>query len=124
MADLQKENSQEKQKVETVSNLDNKRQYLLDELEQLMDKTNGNYGPFLMKELQRRLEVVVQNFNDELKVLIKSSFENWEIKDSQIRKLMAGKLQDQQRQPKKAKPKDPTTPDFIKDVEFGPTRRK
>ena len=124
MADLQKKNSQEKQKVETVSNLDNKRQYLLDELAQLMDKTNGDYGPFLMKELQRRMEVVVQNFNDELKVLIKNSFENWEIKDSQIRELMAGKLQDQQRQPKKTKPKEPTTPDFIKDVEFGPTRRK
>ena len=109
MAYLQKKNSQEKQKAETVSNLDNKRQYLLDELAQLMDETNGNYGPFLMKELQRRLEVVVQNFNDELKVLIKSSFENWKIKDSQIRDLMVGKLQDQQRQPKKVKPKDPST---------------
>ena len=124
MADLQKKNSQEKQKVETVSNLDNKRQYLLDELAQLMDKASGDYGPFLMKELQRRLEFVVQNFNEELKALIQNSFEDWKIKDSQLRDLIAGNLKVPKSPAKKEKPVDITSPDFIKDVKFGPIRRK
>jgi len=121
---MQKENGQEKKEVDTVSVLDEKRQYLMDELSELMDKSSGDYGPFLMEELQRRMEFVVQNFNEELKSLIKSSFEEWKIKDSQLRDLMAGDMTVLKYQPIKEKAEDSTTPDFIKDVEFGPIRRK
>ena len=92
MADLKKENGQENKGMETVSVLDEKRQYLLDELSELMEQASEDYSPFLMKELQRRLEFVVQNFNEELKALIQSSFEDWKIKDSQLRDLIAGNL--------------------------------
>ena len=124
MADSQIENGQEKEGVETLSILDEKRQYLLDELSALMKEAGGVYGPFFMNELQRRLELVVQNFNEELKFLINNSFEKWKIKDSQMRDLMAGNLQFQKRQPLKEKYDESSTPDFIKDVAFGPIRRK
>ena len=124
MADLKKENGQGNKGVETVSVLDEKRQYILDELSVLMQEAGGVYGPFFMKELQRRLELVVQNFNEELKALIKNSFEKWKIKDSQMRDLLSRNLQFQKSQPLKEKPKGSSTPDFIKDVEFGPMRRK
>ena len=124
MADLKKENGQENQGGGAVSVLDEKCQYILDELSELMDQTSGDYGPFLMKELQRRLEFVVQNFNEELKALIQSSFENWKIKDSQLRDLIAGNLSVPKSPVKKEKPEDITSPDFIKDVKFGPIRRK
>ena len=110
-----------------MSVLDEKRQYLLDELSELMDQTSGDYGPVLMEELQRRLEFVVQNFNEELKAMIKSSFEDWKIKDSQLRDLIAGNidnLQTPKSQPSKAQPEDSSKPHFIKDVEFGSRRRK
>ena len=123
MADLKKENGQENKGAETVSVLDEKRQYLLDELSELMEQASGDYGPFLMKELQRRLEFVVQNFNEELKALIQSYFEDWKIKDSQLRDLIAGNLPVQKSQAKKEKPEDILSPDFIKDVKFGPIRR-
>ena len=124
MAALKKENGQENKGVETVSVLDEKRQYLLDELSELMEQASGDYGPFLMKELQQRLEFVVQNFNEELKTLIQSSFEDWKIKDSQLRDLIASNLKVPKSPAKKEKSEDITSPDFIKDVKFGPIRRK
>ena len=127
MADLKKENGQENKGVETVSALDEKRQYLLDELSELMEQASGDYGPFLMKELQRRLEFVVQNFNEELKALIQSSFEDWKIIDSQLRDLISsniGNLQTPKSQLKKETAEDTSTPSFIKNMEFGPIRRK
>ena len=124
MEDLKKENGQENKGVKTVSALDKKRQYLLDELSELMEQASGDYGPFLMKELQRRLEFVVQNFNEELKTLIQSSFEDWKIKDSQLRDLIADNLKVPKSLAKKDKSEDITSPDFIKDVKFGPIRCK
>ena len=127
MADSQKENGQEKGGVETVSEIDEKRKFLLDELSELMEQTSGDYGPLIMEELQQRLEFVIQNFNDELKKLIKSSFETWKIKDSQLRDLMENNidnLQVSKSQEVKENPVDSSIPDFIKDVEFGPIRRK
>ena len=124
MADLKKENGQENKEVKTVSALSEKRQYLLDELSELMEQESGDYGPFLMKELQRRLEFVVQNFNEELKALIQSSFEDWKIKDSQLRDLITSNLLVPKSPVKKEKPEDISSPDFIKDVKFGPIRRK
>ena len=124
MADPGAENGQEKEGVETLSVLNEKRQYLLNELSVLMQEAGGVYGPFFMKELQRRLELVVQNFNEELKALIKNSFEKWKIKDSQMRDLLSGNLQFQKSQPLKDKSEESSTPDFIKDVEFGPLHRK
>ena len=127
MADPKNKNVQKKEGKETISVLDKKRHYLLDELSELMDQASGNYGPFLMEELQQRLASVVKNFNEELKDLIKCSFKEWENKDSQIRDLMAtniDNIQIQTNQPEKEKAEDSSTPDFIKDVEFGPIRRK
>ena len=124
MANPKNENGQENKGVETVSVLDEKRQYLLDELSELMEQASGDNGPLLMKELQRRLEFVVQNFNEELKALIQSSFKDWKIKDSQLRDLIAGNLKVPKSPAKKEKPEDITSPNFIKDVKFGPIRRK
>ena len=124
MADLKKENGPGNKGVETVSVLDEKRQYLLDKLSEIMEQTSGDYGPFLMKELRRRMEFVVQNFKEELKALIKCSFEDWEIKDSQLRDLIAGNLPVPKSPTKKEKPEEISSPDFIKDVKFGPIRRK
>ena len=126
MANLQKDNGQEKERVKPVSVLDKKRQYILGELSEIMDQTRVNYNPFLMDELQRRLEIVVQNFNEELKFLIKGSFENWKIKDSQLRDLMNNLDSEQIPKPpmKKEKSADISTPNFIKAVKFGPIRHK
>lgn len=124
MAQKEKENGEGKEVVKTLSNLDEKRQYFLDELSELIEKAGGGYGPFLMEELQDRLEFVIQNFNDEVKTLIKSSFEKWKIKDSHIRDLITGNVQVPSIQQETEKSEDSSTPDFIKEIEFGPIRPK
>ena len=124
MADFQKEIGQDKEEVESLSELNKKSKYLLDELSELIDNSGGDYGLFLMEELQRRLEFVIQNFNEEVMALIKISFEKWKIKDSQIRDLIAGNIQISPSQLVIENPDDSATPDFIKDVEFGPVRTK
>ena len=121
MADLQKKNGQKKG-VESLSVLDKKRQDLLGGLSELMEQTGGVYGPFLMEQLQRRLEFVVQNFNEEVQALFSESFERWQIKDTQIRDLIDGSMQIPQSQSAKRKTKDLSTPEFIKGVKFGPIR--
>ena len=124
MAEEKIENEQEVVKEEVLSVLDEKRKELLEEVGNLMEKMGEDLGPVFQEELQRRLEFVVQNFNKELQALIQSSFEDWKIKDSQLRDLIAGNLKVPKSPAKKEKPVDITSPDFIKDMKFGPIRRK
>ena len=124
MVDLKKENDRERDEVKTSSKLDEKHQFIFDELSEFLDKTGGDYGPFLMKELQQRLEFVVKHFNEELKFLIEESFEKWKIKDSNLRDLMEDNKRIDTDQKLKENPQDSSTPDFIKGVKFGPIRTK
>ena len=124
MPDEQKENGQEAPQKETLSALDVKRKELLDEVNELMEQMGENFGPVFQEELQRRLEFVVQNFNEEVRVLISDSFQKWQVKDTQLRDLMDGSIQVPQPQPVKRKTKDSSTPEFIKDLKLGPVRPK
>ena len=113
----------EKEKT-SHSFLDNKRQKLLDELSELMDKAGGEYGPFFMEKLHARLDLVVKNFNEELKSLIDESFNRWKIKDRQLRDLIGNNLKAPQREQFRKKTKKSSTPNFLKDIEFGPIHNK
>ena len=113
----------EKEKT-SHSFLDNKRQKLLDELSELMDKAGGEYGPFFMEKLHARLDLVVKNFNEELKSLIDESFNRWKIKDCKLRDLMGNNLKAPQRERVRKKTKKSSTPNFLKDIEFGPIHNK
>ena len=124
MVDIHKEPVQEKTGAETVSILDEKRHSLLEGLSELMDQTSEGYSPLLMEEFQRRLEFVVQNFNEEVKALINKSFEEWKNRDSKIRDLMAEDRKIPGIPIEKERSAHSSAPDFIKDVEFGPVRPK
>ena len=124
MADDQIENGQETEETKPLSFFDEKMKGLLDELDELLDQVGGDYGPILMEELQNRLESIVKNFNDEVHTLFTDSFKKWRVTDSQLREFV--KTDVKLPKPKKAqkKPKKTSTPEFIKDVEFGPIRSK
>ena len=122
MAEEKIENKQEIVQEEVLSILDQKRKVLLDEVSDLMEKIGEDLGPVFQKELQRRMEFVVQNFNEEVKGLFLESFDRWQVKDSQLRDLMDGSRQLPQSQSIKSNAGDSTSPEFIKDVKFGPVR--
>ena len=124
MAAEKKENEQDVQQEEVLSILDKKRKELLDGVENLMEKMGEDFGPIFQDELHRRLEFVVQNFNEEVKTLFSEVFEQWQIKDTQLRDLMDESMQLSGSLPVKSNDNDSSTPEFIKDVKFGPIRPK
>jgi len=124
MADDQKENGQETEEAKPLTLFEEKMKGLLDELDELFEQVGGDYGPILMEELQNRLESIVKNFNNEVHTLFTESFKKWKVTDSQLREFVKGDVKVPK--PKKAqkKQKKTSTPEFIKDVEFGPVRPK
>ena len=51
-----------------------KRGEMLIEIDSLMEKINNEYGPFILDELQKRLEFTIEEFHDDLKIVLDSTF--------------------------------------------------
>ena len=124
MANEEKENGQEIEETKPLSLFEEKMKDLLDELDELMEQVGGDYGPILMEELQNRLELIVKNFNDEVHTLFTDSFKKWKVTDTQLREFVKSDIKVPKKVKSKKKPKDSSTPEFIKDVDFGPVRQK
>ena len=52
-----------------LDSTEGRKQYLSENLDDLLEGINDSYGTMLMEELLARLEVTVKDFNDEMKVL-------------------------------------------------------
>ena len=124
MAEEEKDNGQEKEEEKPLSLFDKKMKDLLDELDERMEQIGGDYGPILMEELQNRLEQVVNNFNNEVHDMVTESFNKWKVTDTQLREFIKSDIKVPDKKPATAKPKNLSTPQFIKDVDFGPVRPK
>ena len=123
MADKKIENGQEIEEVKPLSLFDEKMKGLLDELDEHLEQIGGDFGPILMEELQNRLERIIKNFNEEVHTLFTESFEKWKVTDTQLREFVSSDIKIPIKKTRKKK-KDKATPEFIKDVEFGPVRPK
>ena len=124
MADKKIENGQEIVEVKPLSLFDEKMKGLLDELDERLEQIGGDFGPILMEELQNRLERIVKNFNEEVHTLFTESFEKWKVTDTQLREFVSSDIKIPIKKTVKKKKKDKSTPEFIKEVEFGPVRPK
>ena len=124
MADDKIDNEQELEEAEPLSFFDEKMKGLLDELDERLEQIGGDFGPILMEELQNRLENIVRNFNEEVNTLFTESFKKWKVTDTQLREFVKSDVKLPQKEVTPNKKKDISTPDFIKDVEFGPVRPK
>ena len=124
MAEKEKENGQEIEEVKPLSLFDEKMKGLLDELDERLEQIGGDFGPILMEELQNRLECIVKNFNEEVHTLFSESVKKWKVTDTQLREFVNSDLKPHIKKTVKKKKKDKSTPEYIKDVEFGPMRPK
>jgi len=124
MADEKIENGQESEEAKPLSLFDEKMKGLLDELDERLEQIGGDFGPILMEELQNRLENIVRNFNEEVNTLFTESFKKWKVTDTQLREFVKSDIKLPKKKVTPNKKKDISTPDFIKDVEFGPVRPK
>ena len=120
----EKENGEEIEGVKPLSLFDKRMKDLLDELDEHMSQVGGNYGPILMEVLQNRLELIIKNLDNEVHTLITDSFKKWKVIDTQLRELVKSDIIVPKREKTKDKLKDPSVPDFIKDVNFGPLKSK
>ena len=77
-----------------------------------------------MEVLQNRLELIIKNFDDEVHTLITDSFKKWKVIDTQLHDLVKSDLTVLNKGEVKDKLKDPSVPEFIKDVNFGPLKSK
>ena len=124
MAEEEKDNGQEIEKEKPLSLFDEKMKDLLDELDELLDKVGGDYGPILMEELQNRLALIVKNFNNEVQTLFTESFKKWNVTNTQLREFVNNEIKIPNKKPSEGKSNNSSTPEFIKDVNFGPIRPK
>ena len=118
----EKENGQEIEEVKPLSLFDKKMKDLLHELDEHMSKIGGDYGPILMEVLQNRLELIIKNFDDEVHSLVTDSFKKWKVINSQLREFVKSDIIVYNKEESKEKPKDPSIPEFIKNVDFGPSK--
>ena len=58
----------------SLSSANDKRSELLIKVDDLMEKLNNEYGPFLLEELQKRLETTINEFHSDLKIIFEDSF--------------------------------------------------
>ena len=124
MSEKEKEPDLAIEEVKPLSLFENRMKSLLEELDEHMSQVGGNYGPILMEVLQNRLELIIKNFDNEVHTLIIDSFKKWEVTDTQIRELVKSDIIVPKREETKDKLKDPSVPEFIKDVNFGPLKSK
>ena len=124
MANKEKENGQEIEEVKPLSLFEQRMQGLLDELDKHMSQVGGDYGHILMDVLQNRLEHIIKNFDDEVHMLVSDSFKKWKVIDTQLRELLKSDITAPKMDPSRDKLKDPSVPEFIKDINFGPLKSK
>ena len=58
----------------SLSNSGEKRSQLLIKVDNLMEKMDNEYGPFILDELSKRLEMTIEEFHNDLKSLLTHSF--------------------------------------------------
>ena len=63
-----------------LSNANDKRGELLIKVDELMENLSNDYGPFLLDELQKRLEFTINKFHSDLKSILEKSFKNHDMK--------------------------------------------
>jgi len=124
MSENEKGNGPETEEIKSLSLFEKRMKGLLDELEEQMAKVSGDYGPILMEVLQNRLELIIKNFDNEVHTLVTDSFKKWKVIDTQLRDFVKNDMAVPNKEKSKEKPKDPSVPDFIKDVDFGPLKSK
>ena len=124
MAEEKIENGQDLEEEKPLSLFDKKMKDLLDELDERLKQIGGDYGPILMEELQNRLELIVKKFNDEVHTVFTESFKKWKVTDTQLREFVKSDIKIPDKKLSNGKGKKPSTPKFIKDVDFGPVRSK
>ena len=89
----------------SLSTSNDKRGKLLMKVDNIMEKLDNEYGPFLLDELNKRLEQTIDKFNSDLKTILNESFKVYDFKKNEMDRLFPDNVQES------------STPSFIAEYE-------
>ena len=69
-----RKNTRFSSKVENLSKSSEKKGDLLIQVNELMEKMENNYGPLMLEELQKRLKKTIEDFHDDVNIVLKDAF--------------------------------------------------
>ena len=71
---IKKDIKNKKSNSSSLSSANDKRGQMLIQIDSLMEKVNNEYGPFILDELQKRLEFTIEEFHSDLKTVLSNAF--------------------------------------------------
>jgi len=71
----------------SLSKSNDKRSQLLLKVDNLMEKLDNEYGPFLLDELNKRLEKTIEDFNSDLKIILNQMFDAYDLRTEERKSI-------------------------------------
>jgi len=78
----------------SLSKSNDKRSQLLIKVDNLMEKLDNEYSPLLLDELNKRLELTIEKFNSDLKMILDDTFNKYNFKVKEMNKLFPNEEED------------------------------
>ncbi len=82
--------------------------YLKEKLDDLLEGINASYGQSLLEELMSRLDATISEFNDEVNGLMSALKENSEKKESLLKQIKSGQVEESESKETSDSSKEPT----------------
>ena len=58
-----------------LSNSNNKRAEMLVKIDSMLEEIDSKYGPYILEELQKRIEFTIEEFFNDLKIVLENVFD-------------------------------------------------
>ena len=59
----------------SLSNSNNKRAEMLVKIDSMLEEIDSKYGPYILEELQKRIEFTIEEFFNDLKIVLQNVFD-------------------------------------------------
>ena len=59
----------------SLSNSNNKRAEMLVKIDSMLEEIDSKYGPYILEELQKRIEFTIEEFFNDLKIVLENVFD-------------------------------------------------
>ena len=85
-----------KQANSNVSKSSEKKGNLLNQVDELMQKLDNEYGPIMLKELEERLMKTINDFQSDLKSILENAFNEHKLKYDNLDKIDSVDIEDKE----------------------------
>ena len=79
----------------SLSKSSEKKSDLLIQVNELMEKLENDYGPLMLEELQKRFKKTIEDFQEDVSVVLKDAFDNHESKYKNLDKKIVKNSEDE-----------------------------